>query len=254
MVGDLARSVHEIKSKTNLLWFAGRTYTTGTPEDYAAVHAIQDQYSLVPLANFGKPYSPPEGTVDPNVDMKTPPRDQVNRMDGGTFYKQLARLTSDNPPYPEDAPLIAKLARLGINSDFDISRAPPDVAQALSRAPEAALKKILAHFSNAGRIVNGWLLTTGSGHYGTDYLQRALVAYVGLGGNLPADAYYPVAQADVKGKPLTGAHDYVMHFAKDGTPPVNAFWSITVYNKEYFMVSNAINRYALSGRARSSQI
>jgi hypothetical protein len=76
----------------------------------------------------------------------------------------------------------------------------------------------------------------------------AVVAYVGLGGNLPADAYYPVAQADVQGKPLTGAHDYVMHFAKDGTPPVNAFWSITVYNKEYFMMSNAINRYALSGR------
>lgn len=244
----LPAGVHEIKSKTNLLWFAGRTYTTGTLEDYAAVHAIQDQYSLVPLANFGKSYSPPEGTVDPNVDMKTPPRDQVNRMDGGIFYKQLARLMSDSPPYPEDAPMVAKLARLGITGDFDLSRAPHEVAQALSRAPEAALKKILAHFANAGRIVNGWLLTSGSGHYGTDYLQRAFVAYVGLGGNLPADAYYPVAQTDAQGKPLTGAHDYVMHFAKDDTPPVNAFWSITVYNKEYFMISNAINRYALSGR------
>jgi hypothetical protein len=246
--GTLPAGVHEIKSKTNLLWFAGRTYTTGTPEDYAAVHAVQDQYSLVPLANFGKPYSPPEGTVDPNIEMKTPPRDQVNGMDGGTFYKQLARLMRDNSPYPEDAPMVAKLARLGITGDFDISRVPPDVAQALSRAPEAALKKILAHFPNAGRLVNGWLLGSGSGHYGTDYLQRAFVAYVGLGGNLPADAYYPIAQVDAQGKPLTGAHDYVMHFGKDDTPPVNAFWSITVYNKGYFMVSNAINRYALSGR------
>ena len=140
------------------------------------------------------------------------------------------------------------MRRSGITGDFEISRAPPDVAQALSRTPEAALKKILAHFRNAGRIVNGWLLTTGSGHYGTDYLQRALVAYVGLGGNLPADAYYPIAQVDAQGKPLTGAHNYVMHFAKGDTPPVNAFWSVTVCDKGYFMVSNAINRYALSGR------
>jgi hypothetical protein len=96
--------------------------------------------------------------------------------------------------------------------------------------------------------VNGWLLGSGSGHYGTDYLQRAFVAYVGLGGNLPADAYYPIAQVDAQGKPLTGAHAYVMHFAKGDAPPVSAFWSVTMYNKEYFLVSNAINRYALSGR------
>lgn len=246
--GTLPAGLHEIKSKTNMLWFAGRTYTSGTSEDYAAVHAIQDQYSLVPLADFGKPYSPPEGTVDPSIDMKTPPRDQVNKMEAGAFYKLLAQLMRENPPYPEDAPMVAKLTRLGITGDFDISRAPPDVAQALSRAPTTGLKKILAHYANAGRIVNGWLLTAGSGHYGTDYLQRALVAYVGLGGNLPADAYYPVAQVDAQGRPLTGTQRYVMHFAKGDAPPVNAFWSVMMYNKEYFMVSNAINRYALSGR------
>lgn len=246
--GSLPAGVREIRSRTNMLWLVGRTYTTGTPEDYVAVHAIQDQYSLVPLSNFGKAYSSPEGTVDPSIDMNTPPREQVHRMDPGSFFKELARLMRANLPYPEDAPMVVKLARLGVVGDFDISHVGADVAQALSRAPEAALKKITAHYANAGRIVNGWLLTAGSGHYGTDYLQRAFVAYVGLGGNLPADAYYPVAQVDVQGKPLTGAHDYVLHFAKGDTPPVNGFWSLTMYNKEYFLVANAINRYALSGR------
>ncbi len=65
---------------------------------------------------------------------------------------------------------------------------------------------------------------------------------------MPADAYYPVGQVDSQGRPLTGAHNYVMHFAKGGTPPVNGFWSLTMYNKEYFLVPNATNRYALSGR------
>jgi hypothetical protein len=246
--GTLPAGVREIKSRTNMLWLAGRTYTSGTPQDYAAVHAIQDQYSLVPLANFGKPSSPPEGAVDPSIDMKTPPREQVHQMDAGTFYALLARLMQENPPYPDDAPMVAKLTQLGIVGDFNISRVSPNVAQALARAPDAALKKIIAHYPNAGRIVNGWILSTGSGHYGIDYLQRALVAYVGLGGNLPADAYYPIAQVDGQGKPLTGAHDYVMHFAKGGTPPVNAFWSVTLYNKGYFLVSNPINRYSLSGR------
>jgi hypothetical protein len=169
-------------------------------------------------------------------------------MDAKSFYKLLASLMRENPPYSEDAPMVAKLTRLGIVGDFDISRVSADVAQALSHAPEAALKKIIAHYADAGRIVNGWLLGTGSGHYGTDYLQRALIAYIGLGGNLPADAYYPIAQVDDRGRPLTGAHDYVVHFEKSGTPPVNGFWSLTMYNRRYFLVANALNRYALSGR------
>ena len=144
--------------------------------------------------------------------------------------------------------MVAKLGRLGIVGEFDISQVSIDVAQALSRAPAAAHEKILAHYVNAGRIVNGWLLGGGSGHYGTDYLQRALIAYIGLGGNLPADAYYPIAQVDDQGRPLTGAHNYIMHFEKGDAPPVNAFWSLTMYNKGYFMVQNAINRYSLSGR------
>jgi len=230
-----------------MLWIVGRTNTSGTQQDFAAVHAIQDQYSLVPLANFGTRYSPPEGKVDPNIDMQTPPREQVHRMDPASFYKLLARLVRENLPYPDDAPMLAKMNRLGIAGDFELSQLSADVAQALLQAPEAAMKKIIAHYAT-GRIVNGWYLSSGSGHYGTDYLQRALVAYVGLGGNVPADAYYPIAQVDGQGRPLTGARNYVMHFAKGDTPPVNGFWSLTLYDKEYFFVANALGRYALSGR------
>src|SRR5262249_13261277 len=118
----LPEGVKELKSPTSMVWILGRTYCTGTPDDYKAVHALQDQYKLVPLSAFGKSYTPPKGTVDPNIDMKTPVRDQVNRMDAGTYFKTLAALMKDNPAAKDDAPMVEKMARIGIvpGKDFDI--------------------------------------------------------------------------------------------------------------------------------------
>jgi hypothetical protein len=88
--GDLPPGVEQYRSSTNLVWLIGRTYCTGTPEDYAAVHAIQDQYKLVPLSAYGMPYTPPVGKVDPTIEMNVPPREQVERMDAISFFNLLA--------------------------------------------------------------------------------------------------------------------------------------------------------------------
>jgi DNA sulfur modification protein DndE len=248
--GVLPAGVQQIKSDTTMAWIVGRTYTSGTPQDYDALHAMQDQYTLVPLALFGKPNSTPEkGVVDPTIDMTTPPRDQIDKLDAAEFFKRLAVLMKNNPPTPQDAPMVATLSRLGIIGDFDMSKAPPNVAQGLSRVPEAAHKNILGHYA-AQKQANGWIVSTGSGHYRTDYLQRALVAYIGVGGNLPADGFYPIARVDGDGKLLNSANRYVMHYTKADFPPINpqGFWSITIYDKEYFLAPNAINRYSLSSR------
>jgi hypothetical protein len=77
--GTLPAGVKEYKSPTNIAWLIGRIYCTGTPEDYAEVHKLQDEFKLVPLSAYGKPYTPPQGTVDPSIDMKTAVREQVNR-------------------------------------------------------------------------------------------------------------------------------------------------------------------------------
>ena len=76
--GTLPAGVKEYKSPTSMVWLLGRIYCTGTPEDYAAVHALQDECKLVPLSAYGKAYTPPAGKVDPSIDMKTAVRDQVN--------------------------------------------------------------------------------------------------------------------------------------------------------------------------------
>ena len=101
--GTLPAGVKEYKSPTNIVWLLGRIYCTGTPEDYAEVHKLQDECKLVPLSSYGKPYTPPPGTVDPSIDMKTAVREQVNRMDAVAYFTLLCKLMKDNPPAAADA-------------------------------------------------------------------------------------------------------------------------------------------------------
>jgi hypothetical protein len=112
--GKLPAGVKEYKSPTSMVWVLGRIYCTGTPEDYAKVHKMQDGISIVPLSSFGKPFTPPPGTVDPDIDMKTPVREQVNALDTAAYFNLLATLMKDNPPAKADAPMVAKMAKLGV--------------------------------------------------------------------------------------------------------------------------------------------
>ncbi len=173
--GTLPQGVTEYKSPTNMVWIIGRTYCTGTAADYRAVHKIQDQYKLVPLSAYGKPYTPPPGQVDAAVDMKTPVREQVNAMDAGAYFKTFALLLKENPPAAADAPMVAKLAKIGIvpGQDFDPGKLDPAVAKGLERVPKAAQEKILAEYKKIAVPVNGWVYSTKMGVYGTDYLVRA---------------------------------------------------------------------------------
>jgi len=88
---------------------------------------------------------------------------------------------------------------------------------------------------------------TDLGLYGTKYELRALVTAIGLGANRPQDAIYP-AYVGLSGQKLTGADKYVLHFDKGMLPPVDGFWSLTMYDKDYFFVDNPLNRYTLSQR------
>jgi hypothetical protein len=253
--GTLPDGVVQYKSPTALVWILGRIYCTGTPEDYEAVHAMQDEISLVPLSAYGKPYTPAPGRVDPAVDMKTATREQVNRMSVSEYFNLLASLMKDNPPAAADAPIVARMAKLGIvpGQKFDIAALDPALARALEDVPKQGFERIMGWFkegihSGANQFQNGWVFTLKTGIYGTNYLQRALVTAIGLGANRPQDAVYPTSEADADGRPYIGTNHYVMHFDKDKLPPAEAFWSLTMYDAGYFFVENALNRYTLSGR------
>jgi hypothetical protein len=86
------------------------------------------------------------------------------------------------------------------------------------------------------------------GVYGNYYLKRAIVSMVGLGANQAEDAIYPLNVGDSDGKPMDGGSKYVLHFDKDVLPPVDAFWSITMYDKDGFQAANKLNRFAIGDR------
>ncbi len=247
--GKLPDGVKEYKSPTNIVWLLGRIYCTGTPDDYAAVHKLQDECKLVPLGSYGKPYTPPLGQVDPAIDMKTPVRDQVNRMDAVSYFTLLSQLMKANPPAAADAPQLARFARIGIvpGQDFDPSKLKADF---LKRVPEVAVDRIMLQFkiNKAIKDENGWAFTTKTGIYGTDYLMRALITAIGLGANRPQDAVYPTSEVDGEGDKYNGANKYVVHFPKGHLPPVEGFWSLTMYDSQYFFVNNPLNRYSISPR------
>jgi hypothetical protein len=255
--GTLPAGVTEYKSPTALVWILGRIYCTGTPEDYKAVHALQAQVSVVPLSAYGKPWTPPPGQADPSVDMKTPVRDQVNALDGAAFFKLFATLLKTNPPAAEDAPMVAKLAKIGVvpGQDFDSATLDPAVARGIAAAPKPAQDKIMSWLKEGiatgdFKLENGWSYSTKVGVYGTAYRQRALVTAIGLGANSPQDAVYPVSEGPDLLKKYSGEHTYAIHFAKGDMPPVDGFWSLTMYDANYFFAPNALNRYTLSQRNR----
>lgn len=255
--GELPKGVVEYKSPTGMVWLLGRIYCDGTPADYKAVHAAQDQISLTPLSAYGKPYKPEAGTVDAALDMKKAVREQVNTLDAPAYFKRFAELLKTNPPAADDAPMLAKLAKLGIvpGQDFDAAKLDPALAKGMARAPKPAQELIMG-WLKAGiaagdmTLENGWIFTTKAGVYGTSYLQRALVTAIGLGANRPQDAVYPTSEGPDILKKYSGAKKYVMHFEKGQLPPADGFWSLTMYDAQYFFVDNPLNRYNVSSRSK----
>jgi len=248
--GKLPEGVKELKSPTGMAWMLGRIYCTGTPEDYQLVHQLQDKFSVVPLSYYGKNYTPLPAEIDASFDMKKAVRDQVESMDIVTYFNYLARLMKTNPPAAADAPMLAEMAKIGLvaGQDFDPSKLGLLDEELVKAVPKFAIVKILEYFRHM-KPVNGWIVSTKTGIYGTDYIQRALITAIGLGANRPQDAIYPTSRVDVNGRHYDGASKkYVMHFNKGQTPPVNGFWSLTMYDSHYFFVPNSLNRYTLSQR------
>jgi len=246
--GTVPAGVTPVTSPTALVWILGRVYCSGTPEDYTAVHALQDGFSCVPLGAYGKPYTAPPGVVDETFDAEKAIRKQVNDLPLVEFFSYLAELLKTNPPKPEDAPIVSRMAEIGIvpGEDFDHSKLPL-LGHRLD--PKLALLE-LVHAMKSKTPVNGWLYwTSNAGEYGTDYEQRAMVTLIGPGLNYPKDAMYPFSEKDPDGKDYDGSkHRYVMRFDKGQLPPVKGFWSLTMYDPEFFFVPNPIDRYSLSQR------
>jgi len=214
--------------------------------DMPNVKKIQAGYKVQTLSQFLKqPPPPPAPAIDfPPItkeDLKLP------------FPKFLSFILQFCPEVPEEKALRAKFAEIGIapGKPFDL-----DKLSEVQKAEEALGVKegydaIVQKKENIGKNINGWLIGSGFGDrafYNGDWTLRAAAALAGIYGNIAAEAVYPLAHNDNTGEALDGSkHNYTLTFAKGEFPPVNAFWSVTMYDgKTQLLIENPINRYLIN--------
>ena len=249
--GETPEGLEAYRMSSNIAAIGGRTYTTGTPDDIGVAHALQDQYTLTPLSMWGTDYRPPIGVpVKPGVDASNTIPQQVMGMSPEVFFSRFAMLLADNPPRQADGPVIAELASIGIEAgvEFSLSNFDPEIQAAINAGFADGWKELQSYRDKMGEKINGWQVTYDLGRYGTKYAYRAAWTFMAIGGNPVEDALYPLAREDGDGQRLTGANNYTLHFTQEQIPPVDAFWSLTVYDDESLLVANPIDRYSLGSR------
>ena len=237
--GTTPHGLTDLRMPTSMIWLAGRTYVAGK-DDVPVVHAPQDQYTLQPLSSWGKAaYRPPDNVpVDATLDNTTPVAKQVLALGPEEFFNRLNRLLMTNPPEPDDPKMMSRIARLGIapGETFRMETFASEVRQAIGEGFAAGVN--VMRETRLGKLVNGWQITLDMGRYGTDYPSRAGWTFFGVGGNLAEYAVYPLGVMDADGHKFDAANKYLLHFSKAELPPVNAFWSLTMYNDESYLVAN----------------
>jgi hypothetical protein len=253
--GAVPAGLKQIKVATQYMVILGRTYADGSPADYETVNALQAQYKITPLSSWGKSftYKAPPVNPNPGYSMTDKPQDVINAMDTSTYFNLMTKLMGKaGPPAKEDGPILARMATIGIEpgKPFDITKLDSATQAALKDTGKIGMQRIEANRGNAGRSENGWNVTVGFGVYGTDYLKRAIIAAYGWPANLQEDAVYPYTFVDSTGAKLTGANKYALTFPKGQTPPVNGFWSITMYMIDggWWFVPNPLNKFTVSLR------
>ncbi|HEY4234710.1 MAG TPA: DUF1254 domain-containing protein [Lacipirellulaceae bacterium] len=245
---NLPAETQIISAPTSYVWIIGRTKTDG-PKDYDAVRKIQAGFKVRPVSLWGKPPETPKAKIDSSVDMKTPPKLQVDNMPADKYFTYAAELLKTAPPHVTDVPIIVQLKRMGLvaGESLDFAKLDPAAKKGFEAAPNEAQALMKWKIPTLTRVANYWSMNTDTmGVYGNYYLKRAMVTQIGLGANLPADAVYPLNLGDESGRPLDGASKYMIHFDKGATPPVSAFWSITLYDSDGFQVANSLDRFAVS--------
>lgn len=253
--GEVPSGMKHIAMTTRYMVILGRTYADGTEQDYETVNKLQAQYKVTPLSAWGKSYTQVAPPVNPNPGFSMTDKPQAVILGMGTagYFDLMAKLMgSAAPPAAADAPILARIARIGIvpGQPFDMSKLEAGVQTALADVPKTALRKIEASKNIMGELVKGWVVTKGLGTYGTNYLKRSVVAAFGWPANQEKDAVYPYTEVDSTGQPLVGSNKYTLTFPKDATPPVNAFWSITMYmiDQGWWFVPNKLNKFTVSPR------
>jgi hypothetical protein len=245
--GGVPEGTSEVKSPTELAWIFGRTEVKDKG-DLASAVKVQEQYKVAEHgAKPAKGKAAPAAAAAANVDTKTPPRDQVAAMSAQTFFTHVAMLLPGNPPPKDDAPMLDKIRKLGIEpgKPFDMGKLDPLTAKSIEEGVKTAIDAVSTASKglSGADIKNGWRLDRALGRWGTEYGRRAVAAWNGIGVNAPEDAIFMSTYLDGSGHKLDAAQgSYVLHFDASQIPPVDGFWSVSMYDEKGHFVQNPLGR------------
>jgi len=249
--GTLPDGINGLVAPTDLVWINGRIQAAGV-EDLQIVHARQDQFQLTPLSEWGKPPATHPRPFPPDLDTRMTPEEQVESLTAPAFYTRLSRLIQKVPAHARDAPMIRRLAEIGFfpSEDFAFETLSSSTVQAMHAAVPEARQAIGRAAQVPAMKVNNWSLPLHPRFFETNYLSRAVTARNAFWNSLAEDIVVYQTEFDRAGDSLKGMHQYVIHFEQAHVPPVNAFWSVTVYDSRRLLPANAIHRHVLGDRDR----
>ena len=254
--GQLPTGITEIKSPTGMVWILGRIYCTGTPEDYKAVPCAAGQVRACAAERLRQDAYTRRPRSIPPIDMKTAVRDQVNAIDAVEYFTLLAELMKDNPPATADAPMVAKMAQIGIvpGKDFDTASSTRPSPRTPGR-PKVAFEKIMVHFKKSAAKKGS---TAGCSRPRPDSMGPTTCSARSSppSGSAPIDRRTPSTQhaedPTPAGKPYERGRTTTSCIStRAKMPPVKGFWSLTMYDTDYFFVDNPFNRYSVSSAQRN---
>ncbi len=246
--GTVPADVQLLRSPTRLAWLLGRIQTNGAA-DYPFVRTLQKQFYLTPLEQWQQGKRVESTLLQAKPASSKPPLHQIRELDSPAFFSRLLTLMHDNPPSAQDHDAIAGLADLGLKLGQPAAQWNWLQRGLIDLGRSIAERKLQSAPDGDEGLRAGWRQPpVNIGNYGQDYGFRAVVAMHGLGANLAVDAVYPNARQDASRQPLRGDKRYRLHFAAGQLPPSRAFWSVTAYDDDGFLIANALNRYALGDR------
>jgi hypothetical protein len=250
--GDVPQEINAVfRSSTDLAAMFPRVFQDDTPEDKAAIQPVLTQVMAYPLTEFTGRMQTKDWKNTPSF--PAPPntgQGEVKWVTPETFFDELPGVLQAVPPLPGEESLYRM-----IQSVLDEAAGSPAIRKILKQtalASENGLIAPLFEFHNNGRPVgNGWTSPSNNARWGTDYLSRTATAKSNMFDNAPEETRYIYTDFDSSGQRLHGEHRYTVTFAKGGLPPVNGFWSLTLYNKAHLFDPNPLNRYSLGTKSKS---
>jgi hypothetical protein len=249
--GDVPPGINAVyRSPTDLVAIFPRVFMDDTPEDRAAIQPLIGQVMVYPLSEFDGKMKTKDWKSTPAFPAPPSGSGETQWVIPEKFFDELPGVMKSIPPLPGEEAIYSMIESVLVGAEKNPETKAVLVQTAV--AAERELIKPLFDFRNNGRPVgNGWTSPPNGARWGTDYLSRAATARSNMYDNAPEETRYIYTDFDSDGKRLNGNNHYTVTFAKERTPPVDGFWSLTLYNKEHLFEPNPLNRFSLGTKSKS---